>query len=454
MKYGFAKFALVLALTLGLAGSLLAGETSNRFPFGGVRTATITATETLTGGGSATVQKLNPSTASRSVVLPSEADSQGLFYILVNTGTTYDLNVKASDGTTAVITVTPGFSAMVVCDGTTWYTGGASSASTATLSVGAIAASDSSLDITGQAGSGGGAGGSVNRTAGAGHTNGAGGTITDTGGAGAGTGAGGALARVGGASGSGATGNGGAVSNTGGAALSTNGNGGAASMTGGVATGTGTGGAVTLTSGASGGAGGTAGSITIDAGDEASGTRGTISIGGAEAGTVTVGRSGQILSLPGTVQRTSQRYCYGIAGAKVGATAGWVVNAAADFPAATCPASQTAATLVIPIGNLKSGTIITGFGLCGQIESAGGAVTVDCALRKCTTAAGDFVDASVSTMTQISVTADTAIDSTQDKTGLSVTVAQTEVYYMLVTVTTAGSTDVDLRGIRLVVTEQ
>ncbi|MCZ7645289.1 MAG: hypothetical protein M5U26_08395 [Planctomycetota bacterium] len=155
----------------------------------------------------------------------------------------------------------------------------------------------------------------------------------------------------------------------------------------------------------------------------------------------------------GSVIRASQRYCFGLGGAKVGGTAGFVVGAASNVFAATCPASQTSAKLIVPIPAVKDGWTITGFGLLGQIESAGNNVTVDCDLRVQTTATGDFVDASVSTMTQIAVSADTAIDETQDKTGLSQAVDQDEAYYMVITVTTDASTDVDIRGVRLIVTE-
>ena len=108
----------------------------------------------------------------------------------------------------------------------------------------------------------------------------------------------------------------------------------------------------------------------------------------------------------------------------------------------------------MPIPALKVGSVITAFGILGQVESAGGAVTVDGDLRKQTAAAADFTDASVSTMTQIAVAADTKIDSTQDKTGLSTTTAQDESYYIKITVTTNALTDVDIRGVTLVVTEK
>ena len=103
-----------------------------------------------------------------------------------------------------------------------------------------------------------------------------------------------------------ATGNGGAWTAGGGAALSTAGNGGAASLTGGVATTTGTGGAVTITSGASAGASGTAGAVAIDCGSAAGGTAGAITIGGSNAGSITLGKMPRIptatVAAAGTIQ--------------------------------------------------------------------------------------------------------------------------------------------------------
>ncbi len=162
---------------------------------------------------------------------------------------------------------------------------------TGTVTAGAIAANDSSLDIAGLAASSAGNGGAVALVAGRAHTNGTGGAISVTAGAGSatGTGAGGTAALTAGASGGGSTGNGGAVSITGGAAASTNGNGGQANVTGGAATGTGTGGAVNITAGASAGAGGTAGAVIIDAGAATGGTGAAVSIGATNAASVAVG---------------------------------------------------------------------------------------------------------------------------------------------------------------------
>lgn len=138
------------------------------------------------------------------------------------------------------------------------------------------------------------------------------------------------------------------------------------------------------------------------------------------------------------------------AGMRAGSGAGFTV--AGNTGAALLPASQTAATLVIPISGLNVDDIITGFTLVGQIESAGNTVTVDANLRKITAAAADPIDASVGAITQVSVTADTKMEAA--KSGLSETVAADTQYYILVTSTTLGSTDLQVLGAVIDVSRQ
>jgi len=131
--------------------------------------------------------------------------------------------------------------------------------------------------------------------------------------------------------------------------------------------------------------------------------------------------------------------------AKVGATSGFVVGAADDIGyLATAPASQSASTLVIPISGLEVGDIITTWSIVGQIESAGNTVTIDGDLRVHTAAAAQPTDASVGAITQLSKTADYLVNDS--KTGLTHTVANNQTFYVLVTVTTAASTDVVILG--------
>ncbi len=152
------------------------------------------------------------------------------------------------------------------------------------------------------------------------------------------------------------------------------------------------------------------------------------------------------------ITRTSQKKVI-TSGAKVGGTAGAVVDAANDKNSLVkVPASQTASTVVVKIPDLKVGDIITTIGVYGQLESAGGAVTVDAILRAQTAVAADNTDAAIgSGITQISKTADFLIDDSE--TGLSHTVIAGNSYYILLTVTTAASTDVDILGVTVTVTE-
>ena len=178
---------------------------------------------------------------------------------------------------------------------------------------------------------------------------------------------------------------------------------------------------------------------------------------GANPATITAAKtfSGAV-TFTSTVTRASQVYSIA-AGAKVGTTAGCVVAAADNKNSlARCPASQTAATLVVPITGLRVGWIITGYYLVGQIESGGNTATVDAAMRKQTTAAADLTDGAVTNgaITQVSVTADTIISSANaGVTGVSDTIGADETFYVLITITTAASTDVDLQAVNVIVTE-
>ena len=173
------------------------------------------------------------------------------------------------------------------------------------------------------------------------------------------------------------------------------------------------------------------------------GDTGNTSVGG------TLGITG-ILTPSGGIARTKQYTINALAG-KSGATTGWTVTGS-DTGSAKCPASKTAATLVVPVTiPLAVGWTITAYTVTGQIESAAGAVTLDVDLRKLTAATADLTDASVGAITQVSKTADYTIAET--KTGLSEVIAATESFYFLCTATTAGSTDIDLQGFTITVTE-
>lgn len=135
---------------------------------------------------------------------------------------------------------------------------------------------------------------------------------------------------------------------------------------------------------------------------------------------------------------------------KVGATAGWTLDPATDLPyLALLPASQSGSTLIVRIDGLDIGDIITGFRVIAQIESAGGAVTLDGDLRATTNVAAEPTDASIGTITQVSVTADTAVS--QVKTGLAEIVTSGKSYYLKLTGTTAAATDIILQACEITV---
>lgn len=152
--------------------------------------------------------------------------------------------------------------------------------------------------------------------------------------------------------------------------------------------------------------------------------------------------------------RAAQKYVMK-AGSKVGGTSGWVVAAADNVHLITCPASQTGAKLIIPVSGLKVGWTITAFHLIGQIESAGNGVTVDVDLRKQTAAAADVADASLGTITQLSVTADAIMSASNTRKELATpeVIAADETFYAIVTATTGASTDIALQGMAIEVTE-
>lgn len=144
------------------------------------------------------------------------------------------------------------------------------------------------------------------------------------------------------------------------------------------------------------------------------------------------------------------------AGGKVGGAAGWTLGAANDVGRlATMAASQTGGKLVVPIPFLKVYWAITAFYALGQIESAGNTVTFDLELRRLEAIAADIGNASVTTITQLSVTADTAISAVNSRKELSApsVVDQNSTYFLIATATTAASTDIDLMALAVEITE-
>jgi hypothetical protein len=177
-----------------------------------------------------------------------------------------------------------------------------------------------------------------------------------------------------------------------------------------------------------------------------------------QGGKAQVVKSGGSITLEsGAILEKARTFVFSAGFGKVGATAGFAIPSAhsgfTNSAIAGCPAGQTGATLVIPLGGFKSGDIITGFRVCGQVESAGNTASIAATLMKSTNvAAGDIAISTLGTITPISATADAVISSAVGD--LSETVDVNASYYVLVTVTTAASTDVQISHVRLNVTEQ
>lgn len=141
--------------------------------------------------------------------------------------------------------------------------------------------------------------------------------------------------------------------------------------------------------------------------------------------------------------------------AKVGATAGWTVNAAADTFMSTMAAGGTNSTLIIPLTGLEVGDKITGYHLLGQMDSAGNTATIAAKLAKFTPVAAGSVAADLAgtTMSTVTATADKALsDANAIKLiadGYVVTVEENTTYFAVITATTAATTDIELLGLVL-----
>lgn len=160
------------------------------------------------------------------------------------------------------------------------------------------------------------------------------------------------------------------------------------------------------------------------------------------------------LTYTGSIIKVGRQYNVPLPGnANVGATAGWVITGR-NVGSATLPASQTGSTLVVPILGLGIGDQVTAVSCVGQVESGGNAISATMDVRKTTTAAADLTDASIGSDT-VTVSTDTALSDATGQlkvTGLTETVAADEFLYVLITATTAASTDLDFQGLVVTVT--
>lgn len=140
--------------------------------------------------------------------------------------------------------------------------------------------------------------------------------------------------------------------------------------------------------------------------------------------------------------------------AKAGTSSGWATAAVDALSLATLAASLASKVLIVPITGLKVGDKIVGFHLVGQVESAGNNVVIDAELRKHTAAAGDVADASVAAMAQLTVAADTVLSAANTRrASFTEIVGANETFYVKITGTTLGSTDIALQGVALEIEE-
>lgn len=65
---------------------------------------------------------LDPNGGAKTVLLPAEADSEGLTFVIFNTADAAEvLTVEEDSSTTAILTLAQGEGGLVYCDGTTWH---------------------------------------------------------------------------------------------------------------------------------------------------------------------------------------------------------------------------------------------------------------------------------------------------------------------------------------------
>jgi len=156
----------------------------------------------------------------------------------------------------------------------------------------------------------------------------------------------------------------------------------------------------------------------------------------------------------GSFQRNEQEYHIPMTSGFTGGTStvGYVKNGR-DYSLLTLAQNATADTWVVALPRLHTGDVISKIGLHGQIDSGGNAVTIDYELRKMTPASTGTVDASVQTGTQIAKSANYKID---DSTVLATPykIIDSTSLYILITCTTAATTDIELTDIHITIDQR
>lgn len=87
------------------------------------------AAETLSGARTITVDEINrnqsfafdPGGAGRTITLPAEGDSEGAWVFIANTADAAEILTINNDGGSTICTPTQNETALLVCDGTTWF---------------------------------------------------------------------------------------------------------------------------------------------------------------------------------------------------------------------------------------------------------------------------------------------------------------------------------------------
>jgi len=127
---------------------------------------------------------------------------------------------------------------------------------------------------------------------------------------------------------------------------------------------------------------------------------------------------------------------------------GWVETTAGVFSLATNLSSKV---LMISLPNLPVGRHISGFRVLGALgATTANATVIDAALHKVTKGAGAVTDSEVGAITQVSVTADTALDAEKVFTR-SELITDNYQYYVKITGTTANNVacDVAITGVEV-----
>jgi hypothetical protein len=145
-------------------------------------------------------------------------------------------------------------------------------------------------------------------------------------------------------------------------------------------------------------------------------------------------------------------------GAKVGATAGWVVGANDDISKiGTLPKNATAATLVVPLFGFKRGDRLVGAHLLGSLQARNNTVQTNVTLdvRVMTSGANGAANSSLlGTGANLTVSGNTALGPTNTKTyGFDHVSAAGETFYAVVTGTTANDNNctAEIEGVALAI---